>query len=472
MSASASEMSVKRTDLNACTIQLDVVCTQEQVNKGFERAVRDFAKKVRVPGFRPGAAPKAMVEKMVPEEDLANAAVEIAVRSALRQALEQSDVTPEDAPAVTVTKFDRDAAELEFMVKVPLSAKVTLGDYKSLSAKKPIASVDPGEVEYQIEELRRRSGTQKAVTGRGVQEGDVAVVHIRAEGVDGEGKTFMTKAGQTFPALDAAILGMEAEGIKHAKLNFPDNFQDKDWAGKEYECTITIRSVSSVQVPEVEELVASLNVKDTSELEKRVSEGIVSAKEKIGEDMVSEQLLDALIRSSEVEVADPTWERVGARRLQEIAIQLRDEGSSLEQYAEQNGMTVDELVQAQMSEAKLHVQRATLVREVFVKEEMRITDEDANFTFQDILRENKVGQEDVQAFMKENGPQLREEVVFRTMFRKVLDVLRQNANVQEVDPSELGLDQPAGPAAKAPSAQKPAAKKPTAKKASAKPKKD
>ncbi len=465
MSASATEMSVKRTDLNACTIQLDVVCTQDQVQKGFDRAVRDFAKKVRVPGFRPGAAPKAMVEKMIPEEDLANAAVENAVRSALRQALEQSDVTPEDAPAVTVTKFERASSELEFMVKVPLGAKVTLGDYKALTAKKPTVEVEPGEVEYQIEELRRRAGTQQAVTGRGIQEGDVAVVHIRAEGVEGEGKTFMTKAGQTFPALDAAILGMEAEAIKHAKLSFPENFQDADWAGKEYECTLTIRSVSSVQVPDVDALVASLNVKDTAELETRVAEGIISAKRKIGEDMVSEQLLNALIQSSQVEVADPTWERVGSRRLQEIAYQLREEGSSLEKYAEQNGMTVDELVAAQMTEAKLHVQRATLVREVFVKEEMQITDEDANATFQEILRENKVGQEDVQAFMKENGHQIREEVVFRSMFRKVLGLLRQHAKVEEVSPSELGLDQPAP-------TKKPAAKKPAAKKPAAKPKKD
>lgn len=465
MSAAPSEMSVKRTDLNVCTIQLDVACTQDQVNKGFERAVRDFAKKVRVPGFRPGAAPKAMVEKMIPEEDLVNAAVENTVRSALKSALEQTGVTPEDAPAVTVTRFDRDSAALEFMVKVPLGAKVTLGDYKKLHAKRPKASVEPGEVEYQIEELRRRAGTQQSVTGRGIQEGDVAVVHIRADGVDGEGKTFMTKAGQTFPALDAAILGMEAEAIKHAKLDFPDNFQDKEWAGKTYDCTVTIRSVSSVQIPETEELVKTLNVKDTAELEKKVSEGIIQAKQKIGEDMVSEQLLDGLIQSSQVEVADPTWERVGARRLQEIAYQLHNENSSLEQYAEQNGMTVDELVQAQMAEAKLHVQRATLVREIFVKEDMKITDEEANRTFHEILRENQVKQEDIQAFMKENQAQLREEIVYRTMFAKVLSLIRENATIEDVDPSELGLDRQAGPA---PAAKKPSAKKPAAKKSPAK----
>lgn len=457
MSAPA-EMTVQRTDLNPCTIKLEVVCTADQVEKGFDRAIREFAKKVRVPGFRPGSAPRSMVEQMIPEQDLVSSAVDQTIRSALKSALDRTELVPQDAPAVTVTKFERTPPALEFEVKVPLAAKVKVGEYKGLKASRPTPEVEPGEVLRQIEELRQRASTRQAVTGRGIQEGDVAVANIRPDGETGEGKTFMVIAGQTFAGLDAALTGMEPEQIRHAELDFPANFQDKDWAGKKLACSITVRSVSSVHVPEVdEEFAKSLNTESVADLETRVREGIVEAKRRMGEEIVNEQLLDALMAASEVEVPDTTWERVASRRLNEMAAYLQREGKTLEDHAQANGMTLEELAAAQMAEAKTHVQRATLVREIFLSEDMKITDQEANATFLQIAQENQVTQEELPKWAKENGAALREEIVFRTMFGKVIGLLREHATVTDVPPSELGLG--AGAPAPAPAAKRGGKKK-------------
>lgn len=459
-----AEMKVARQDLNPCTIQIEVVCTKAQVDSGFDRALKAFAKRVKVPGFRPGSAPKAMVEQMVGERDLAGAALEDIVNSALRKAMEQESVRADAAPSVNVTKFDRAAGECEFTAKVPLAPKVTLGDYKGLGASRPPVSVTDEEVERQVDELRSRSGKREAVTGRGIQPGDAAVVNIRIQDGDAEGRNFMTVAGQTFPDLDAAIVGMAAEEIKHADLSFPANFQEADWAGKSFACTVTIRSVSAIQAPDLDDDFAqSFNAENVDDLRAKVREGVVNAKAQVGQEMVNEQLLDQLLRTSEVHVSDNTWEAVGQRRLQENQAELQRQGSDLEKYAQANGMTLQELVDAQMQEARLHVQRTVLIEHIFRAEDMKIKQSDVDAIFLQIARENGVKQEDLAKFAKEYGPQIREEVVFRAMYGQVMAYLNEHATVTEGEA-------PAKPKAKAaakPSGDKPAAKaKPAAKKKS------
>ena len=431
--ATTSKMKVTREDLNPCTIKLDIVCSADQVNAGFNKAIKTLSKKVRIPGFRPGTAPKKMVEELINPNDLYNNAAEEIVRVAFKEALEKEKLTPENQPSVDLTKLEKDPPACEFTIKVPLAPQVELADYKGLSVEKTAVNVTDEEVDRQVEELRKRGGKKQEVSGRGIQEGDVAVVNIKPDGQEGDGRNFMIIAGQTFPALDGAIMGMAAEEIKSADLDFPSSFQEKDWANNKYHCHITIRSVSAVQMPELDDAFAqSLQVKDVKELKERVREGIERAKDQIATEMMNEKMLDDLLTRSTVHVADTTWEAVANRRLGEINAELQQKGATLEDFAKQSGMTLEEFVAAQQQEAKVHVQRAVIIEKIFTGEGMKITDEDANNHFLQIAQENQIKQEELSAFAQKFGPQLRDEVIFRSMYSKVLKFLADNAKVTEV----------------------------------------
>ncbi len=428
-------MQVTREDLNPCTIQLAIVCSQDQVREGFARAYKNLAKKIRVPGFRPGQAPQAVVQKLVGKEELNNEAADLIVSKAFKEALEQQDLKPENRPAVTLNALDEGELKCEFTVKVPLAPKVEMAEYKGLEVEKPAVEVTDEEAEQYLQEIRRRSGKREAVTGRGIQEGDYAVVNVKVKGEEGDGRTFMTIAGQTFAELDQAILGMSAEEMKSLELPFPASFQEKDWAGKTLACQVTIRSVNAVKLPEVDdEFAKSLEAANVEDLKVRLRDRIKEAKEQMAQETVNDRLLDKLIEQSSIQVADTTWESVVVQRMREILLDLQQRNVTLEKYCEQNGMTQDQFKEALEREAKTHVVRAVVIEHIFREEKMQITNQEAQRHFLEIAGENGVKQEDLRQFTKKYGAQVRDEVVFRAMYAKVTKFLTEHAKLVEAAP--------------------------------------
>jgi len=426
-------MQVTREELNPCTVKLTVVCDPEQVKEGYDKALKQISKNIKLPGFRPGNVPKAMIEKLIDQNQWNEEAAENIVRKAYRKAVEQEDLKPDPgtSPAVELVKLEQEEGACEFNVKVPLSPIVELGDYKGLPVERPSIEVTEEEIEYQIEELRKQRHTREAVTDRGAQEGDVAVVNIKLDGEEGEGRNFMTVVGKTFPQLDQALSGMKVEEMKHLDLTFPENFQEKDWAGKPYKCLVSLNSISAVKMPEIDDSFAqSLKTDNLEDLRTKLREGIMRAKNDMVREMTSEQLLERLLERSKVEVSDNMWEQLASRRLYETQQEVQQQGKTMEQHAAENGMTVDGLVEAWREKAKTHVIRALMIRTVFEKEKMQISNEDLNRELYAMASEFNVEPQQMLEMLKTNNAM--DEIQYRSISRKVSEFLIQNADIKEV----------------------------------------
>ncbi len=453
-------MQVTREDLNTCTVRLNVVCSADQVTDAFDRAIKAIAKEVRIPGFRPGHAPKAMVEKMVNEQELYSQAADILVQRTFHKAMEQEKIQPDTGvrPSVELQDLDRTEKKGSYSAKVPLPPKIELSEYKGLAATHPPTEVSDDEVQFQIDELRKKQGSREAITDRTAQEGDYGVVNIKLDGDAGEGKNFMVVIGQTFATLDAALMGMSAEEMKHLELDFPGTFSEKSWAGKKHQAQVTLNSISAITLPELdEEFAKSVKTESVDDLKKRMRDGIVAAKANMVRDMLQDQLLETLRQSSKVEVSDNMWEALANQRLGEIQQQQGEQGKSLEQYAQENGMTMDEFIKAWHDQAKVHVERAMVVREIFAKEKLQITNEELNSELFFMAQEFNVEPMELLEYMRKNDS--LQELHFRSISRKVSNFLIEHAVVTEGD----------APAAKPAKAAK--AKKDDAPEAEEKPKK-
>lgn len=428
-------MEVTRQELNPCTIQLQVKVAPDKVREGFDRAFRKITKEVRVPGFRPGHAPKHMLEAAVQPQHLYEVAADIIIRDNFRKALESEKLEPHSQPSVEVTTINKDEEVCEFTAKVPLPPQVNLTDYKGLKAERPPIDVQDDEVQAQIDELRQKEGKRMPVTERGIMDGDVAVVNIKLEGEEGDGRNFMTIAGKTFPELDAALSGMRSDEIKSLELTFPANFQEKDWVGKTLKCHVSIRSISAVQMPELDaEFVKGFDVDSVDDLKGRVREAILRAKESMAVDFINEQLLEGILSKSTIHVPDTMWEQVAVRRLQDLQQEQAQKGKSMDDYAKESGMSIDEMVNAWKDEARLHVQRAVVVQKIFEEEKLQLTNEDFNRELHLMAREyNADPKELLAAMQKQNAMQ---ELQFRAVFRKVTDFLRENAKIEDGKPAE------------------------------------
>src|SRR5438132_11516942 len=99
-------MEVKREDLNPCTIKLDIVCDPEQVNQGYDKAFKEAAKSMRIPGFRPGHAPRALVEQRIGKEELSDIAIDYIIKDAYKKASEEESIKPYSTGSVQLQELD------------------------------------------------------------------------------------------------------------------------------------------------------------------------------------------------------------------------------------------------------------------------------------------------------------------------------------------------------------------------------
>jgi trigger factor len=99
-------MKVETTELNPCTIEIKVACTTDQVQSAYDKAYRKASKRVRVPGFRPGAAPKHVDKQYLNVEEVGRLAAEDMIRTAYTQAVKDNDLKPAGQPRIEVTKLD------------------------------------------------------------------------------------------------------------------------------------------------------------------------------------------------------------------------------------------------------------------------------------------------------------------------------------------------------------------------------
>lgn len=421
-------MQVTKEELNPCTIKLTVVCDPEQVKDGFDKAFKQIAKKIKLPGFRPGHAPKSMVEGLVDPQQLREEAADQILRKMYSKVIEQEGLVLDQTvrPFVEITKLEKDSNEAEYTIKAPLPPQVTLGDYKGLPLPKQDVDVSDEEVDAQIEDFRKRNQKREQVTDRGVSTGDIAVVNLKAEGEEGEGHTFMIIAGQTFGQLDEAISGMQPEEMKVLELTYPEDFQEAELAGKTIKTQVTINSLTAVQLPELDdEFAKSLQTENVQDLRNRIREALASAKLKVAKDMNSEKLLEALHERSTVYVSDNMWEALADQRLRETAQEQAQQGKSLQQYAEENGMTFEDLQKAWLEKAKLHIERALLIREVFTQEKLQLTNNEMSRELMAMSEEYGVGPEDMVKMIQQNNAV--DELQFRAIARKVNELLEANA---------------------------------------------
>lgn len=429
MASSGDALTVEREDLNPATVRLSITCGDEIVNTGFRRALKKIGKEVRIPGFRKGSAPAHVIEKAVDPQELYGRAADIIINDALKKAVAQEELEMHGRAMVDVEKFEREPAECIFSAKVPLEPVVEIGDVASLTYTAPPTEVTDEEIDHQLDELRKAQGKHEQITDRGVSEGDVCVVKFTPEDKSIDSRSFMIVAGQTFAELDKELSGMKAEEIKSVDLTFPDNFQEKDWAGKQIKATLTIRSVSAVRAPDLDEDFAkSMDADSVDDLRDRVKVAIERAKERMSEEDIYEQLISQLMEKSQVVVPDTTWESVAERRIADIEESLKSSEKGLEDYAKDQNMTLDEFKERVTNEAKLHVERATVIEKIFREQEMKITDDEANRHFLQIAQENDIPQDKLQTWAENVGSALREEILYRSMQCMVMEHLKEQAS--------------------------------------------
>jgi trigger factor len=245
--------------LSPTRVRINVEVPFTELQPDFDRAYKELAKQVRLPGFRPGKAPAKLLEARVGREAMLDQVVNEALPSRYGQAVTESDVRPLGQPDIQVTKKEY-GEELVFTAEVDVRPEITLPDLSALKITVDPIKVSDEDVDAELQSLRARFGTLTGVE-RPAATGDFVSIDLSAN-IDGEdvpeaatkGLSHEVGSGQLIDGVDDAIVGLSAGESR----TFTTTMAAGPHAGKEAEVTVTVGSVKERELPEPDDEFAQL----------------------------------------------------------------------------------------------------------------------------------------------------------------------------------------------------------------------
>lgn len=289
--------------LSPTRVRINVEVPFAELEPDFQRAYKELAKQVRLPGFRPGKAPAKLLEARIGREAMLDQIVNDALPSRYGQAVAESDVQPLGRPNIEVTKKEY-GQDLQFTAEVDIRPKISPPDLSALTVSVDPIEIGEDDVDAKLQSLRTRFGTLTAVD-RPVAVGDVVSIDLSAT-VDGEdipnaaaeGLSHEVGSGRLIAGLDDAVVGLSADESRV----FTAKLAAGEHAGQEAQVTVTVRSVKERELPEPDDEFAQLASEFDSidELRASLSDQVRQAKRAQQAEQIRNATIDALLEQVDV----------------------------------------------------------------------------------------------------------------------------------------------------------------------------
>jgi trigger factor len=345
-----SDLSVAMERQPDSRVQLRVEAPAAELDAAISAALRRLAGRVRLPGFRPGKAPAAMVERAVGWEAVRQEAIDVLVPELYTRALEQAAVQPVDDPQLDLQPVER-GQPLIFTATVTVRPEVELGDYQSLRVDVPDTEVTDDQVEEMVEELRRRHSELRDVE-RPAQSGDVLrctlVMRRGAEvlsGEDEEDRDLDIDRERLLPGLADALIGLETAAQRSFQLQLPEDFSREELRGVTVDVDVSVTAVRERILPPLDDSLAALAEQGTTleELRNQYRTRLEEISAERDREALEAAALEALRDHVVIDLPDSMVEREIDRQIADLEIRLQSMGMPIERYLEYTGTTTEKL---------------------------------------------------------------------------------------------------------------------------------
>jgi len=252
-------MQITRTPAPRSAVQLEIEVPPDRLDRAVGEAVRRLSRRTRVPGFRPGKAPRPVLERTLGPGVVLDEAVEHLVQDAYREALISEDILPLTNADVEIVQAE-EGKPLVFKAVVPVRPEVELGDVKHFNFKPEIDVIDDARVDQVVEELRDQNATLAAVEDRGAKEGDYAVISFVGsrdgepfDGGSSDRMPIILGQERLIPGFEANLVGLEVGGRTEFDITFPEDYGEASLAGGEAHFRVELKELREKILPELDD---------------------------------------------------------------------------------------------------------------------------------------------------------------------------------------------------------------------------
>ncbi len=377
-------MKVNLEKIEKNVVALEIEVEEFRLEEAMEKAYKKIVKKVSIPGFRKGKAPRVLVEKHVGKEYLNEEALDFIVPEAYFEAIKETKIEPIDKPKVDIVQLE-DGKPFIFKATVEVKPEVELGQYIGIEVERKEDKITDADVEAELERLRNRHAQLVNIEEGPAEEKDTVVIDFEGFVDDvafqgGTGTDYSLELGSnTFiPGFEEQLTGAKVGESREVKVKFPDDYHSSELAGKDAVFKVTVKGIKRKELADLDDEFA----KDVSEFEtleelkNDIMNRLKEAADKQAMARLKDELVEKVVENSTVEVPEIMIEQKIDNMLQSFSQRLGMQGLSLEDYLKHTNNDIDTVRAEYRSSAEKAVRIDLILEAIAAKENIEVTEED------------------------------------------------------------------------------------------------
>ncbi|MEE3491985.1 trigger factor [Ruminococcus sp.] len=379
-------MALKSSNLTATnTYEVEVEVDGKTFMQAVSKVFKKQAKKLAVPGFRKGKAPRAIIEKMYGEDVFYDDAMQDCYPDALDEACEAAGLK-----VVTVTGLEATFVSKEgftFKATVVVEPEIEIKDYDGIEVEKLSTEVTDEMIDEEIDRVRERNSRMITVEDRAAENGDTVVIDFEGfcdgeafEGGKAEEYNLELGSGNFIPGFEEQIVGHNTGDEFDIDVKFPEEYQAENLKGKDAVFKIKLHEIKTKELPEVDDdFVKDVSEKDTvAEYRDELKEQIAKRLESEAERDLDDKLTNAIIEKVEGEIPEQMYDREAQNMVREMDMRLRQQGMDFDTYMKYTGMDANAVLEMYKPEAQRRVKMRLALEKIAELEKIEPTEEEIN----------------------------------------------------------------------------------------------
>ena len=383
---------VSKNNVATNKFELEVHVPADEFEKACQNAYLKRVKKIEVPGFRKGKAPRKTIEKLYGEGIFFEDAINAVYPVALEAAVEEAGLELVARPMVDVTDVSKEDG-FTFKATCIVKPEVSVKNYKGIKASKEVKEVTDEDIDKEIDRLRNRNARTISVSDRAAQNDDVVVIDFdgSVDGVPFDGgkaeKFDLTLgSGQFIPGFEDQIVGHNVGDEFDVNVKFPEDYHAEELKGKDSVFKVKIHEINAKELPDADdEFAKDVSEFDTlAEMKEDIKKKLTEQNEKTATTEFENKLIDEVIANMEGEIPEEMYESRIDEMVRDFDYRLRSQGMDINVYLQYTGMDMDSFRLTFKEQAEKQVKIRLALEKVVELEKIEATDEDLEKEYQRI----------------------------------------------------------------------------------------
>ncbi len=422
-------MKITSEAINKTKVKLDIQADLSELALAKKQALTNLARNVRVPGFRAGSAPAAMVEKQLDPNVLAEETLNLALNAIYSTALIQEKLRAVNNPEISVTVYVP-YTQLEFSATLDIVGKLSLGQYKDLNVAKDMVNVSSKEVNQVIERLRNQLAMKNEVD-RAAKNGDEVVLDFKGvdtktkepiSGADGKDYPLILGSNSFIPGFEDQLIGLKKDETKDFDITFPEDYGATNLRKKQVSFNVSIKSVNERSLPTVDDAMAKLVGPFTtlSELKADIKKELSTNAEREAASKQQNELLEKIVSASNVDIPEALIDEETDRLEREQRQNATYGGLTWKEYLERDNLDETSFKELAKQQALIRIKTGLILGEIAAQENITVTEAELDAKM-DELKSTYTGDQAMQTELKK--PENRQDIKNRLMVEKTIEYL-------------------------------------------------